>query len=91
MNRREFGKLLASLLVIPSLGLSICSGIPSRYRGFNVCVDKMWKWGIYCKQVYVSNGDYHCAMLFSEDQSDTEIWKIFQSFLDRAIDKRLAA
>ncbi len=90
MNRREFFKILGISAITPSLaGISVSQAIPSRYRGFNVRVDKAYKYGQYVKQVYVSNGDYHCAILFDEEKPDAEIWKAFQPSLDSSIDRKL--
>lgn len=93
MNRREFGKLIAGALLVPSMGLSVAEavpvGIPAKYRGFNVRVDKRYFAGFYVKQVYVKNGDYHLAMMFTEDRSDVEIWGIFKPALDGMIDRKI--
>lgn len=62
--------------------------VPAKYRGFDIRIDKMYRPGFYLKQIYASNGEYGYAVLFSEDTSDIEMWKVFRPAFDKVIDRR---
>lgn len=88
MNRRDFIKLVATVVVIPSLPdtskatkKSPKLSIKLKYRGWNIRIDEIPSKG-YCRQIYAEKGDKRGAMLFDREDKLPEIEKKFKIWLD---------
>ncbi len=85
MNRREFFKLTAIAITIPSIPMTaVKKGVPKRYRGFNVQFDWIIKRSGWVRQLYISDGKYCGAVYFGSD-NDTKNWKMVKPTLDKSI------
>jgi hypothetical protein len=90
MNRREFVKLLAVAVSVPSLAdLPKEQEFPVkwRYRGFDIVVD-IRHGKCDCKQLAASNGKHIIGVLFEEPLD--EFWDRYKPYLDKAIDRNKA-
>ncbi len=92
MNRREFGKLLTSAILLPSL-ISLAgkdAKLPAKikYKGFDCLVSDMpWK-GDGVIQIYWSNGKYHNAILVDRDVDWHEVENAVKRNIDRGVKGR---
>lgn len=88
MNRREFIKLAATAVLVPSLaGLAkdkpLKLPLKFRYKGFDIVVDELLRRDYI--QVYGSNGKQDFAQLYDRDDDLAVIESNTKSFIDSLI------
>lgn len=94
MNRREFGKLLAAAVLVPSL-ITLSNKeakLPAkmRYRGFDCLVSDADRHGFGVKQVYWSNGKYQNGLLVDRDIDWQKVEDAIKKNVDRYYKKKVA-
>ena len=95
VNRREFGKLCASVLaalaalaVLPKKDRLACPhqngvGVPAKYRGFDISlIDKHGD----LLRICATDKKNYVAMDFVNSDPET-MWETFKPYLDKAIDR----
>jgi hypothetical protein len=88
MNRREFAKLLAVAVAVPSLGLTGEEKLPVkfRYKGFDVVVSErlspnpvpylkqaIWRKGKYCSAILLESDDISCLVETTKTAIDLQL------------------
>lgn len=63
----------------------------TKHRGFDIKIKRhvSCKTGYHdTKQILADNSEYWNSVLYSNEKSDAEVWKLFRPILDQAIDRK---
>ena len=87
MDRREFVKLLASAVFVPSFAALSGGGpvqfpVRTRYRGFDIVIDEL-PYKPHFRQVYYRRGHWHAAVLYDRDDDLSFIESNTKMAIDR--------
>ncbi len=95
MNRREFVKLMAVAVTVPSLisiGKEQTFPCKWKYKGHDIIITQFGGERAFCKQAYVCIDNKHGAVLFDRDDSMEKIERVTKEWIDHLIkrDRRVA-